>query len=211
MLWVTTTTVYSFLRSKIRSSIFAVAIGSRAEQGSSIRSTSGFTASARAMHSRCCCPPDRLAPLLSSESFTSSQRAACFRLSSTAWSSFFLSRTPFNRNPAATLSPPHGPHPDHGAGSDADAQHQEDEDEGRAPGRAVLCEGGAHCESIHLRRQGRDRLIEPVEEVVVPRGGHDQRGRFPSDAGDAEEGTSDKRARARREDDPKDGPVSEDA
>src|SRR5438067_1879979 len=112
---------------------------------------------------------------------------------------------------ADTSSPPHGPHPDHGAGSDADAQHQEDEDEGRAPGRAVLCEGGAHCESIHLRRQGRDRLIEPVEEVVVPRGGHDQRGRFPSDAGDAEEGPGDERARARREDDPKDGPVSGDA
>src|SRR2546421_11955357 len=83
---------------------------------------------------------------------------------------------------ADTSSPPHGPHPDHGAGSDADAQHQEDEDERRAPGRAVLGEGVAHRESIHLRRQGRDRLIEPVEEVVVPRGRHDQRGRFPSDA-----------------------------
>ena len=35
-----------------------VAIGSRAEQGSSSRMTSGSTAIARAMHSRCCCPPD---------------------------------------------------------------------------------------------------------------------------------------------------------
>ena len=35
--------------------------GSRAEQGSSISSTSGCTARLRAMHSRCCWPPDRLA------------------------------------------------------------------------------------------------------------------------------------------------------
>ena len=42
--------------------ILAVAIGSSAEQGSSIRMISGFTAMARAMQSRCCCPPDRLVP-----------------------------------------------------------------------------------------------------------------------------------------------------
>ena len=35
-----------------------VAIGSSAEAGSSISSTFGRTASARAMHSRCCCPPE---------------------------------------------------------------------------------------------------------------------------------------------------------
>ena len=34
--------------------------GSRAEQGSSMSSTSGCTASARAMQRRCCCPPERL-------------------------------------------------------------------------------------------------------------------------------------------------------
>ena len=33
-------------------------MGSRAEVGSSIRSTSGCTASARAIQSLCCCPPD---------------------------------------------------------------------------------------------------------------------------------------------------------
>jgi hypothetical protein len=43
----------------MRSSIADVEIGSRAEQGSSISSTSGSTAIARAMHSRCCWPPDR--------------------------------------------------------------------------------------------------------------------------------------------------------
>jgi hypothetical protein len=40
--------------SSIRSSMMAVAMGSRAEQGSSIRMTSGLTAMVRAMHSRCC-------------------------------------------------------------------------------------------------------------------------------------------------------------
>ncbi len=53
----------------IRSSIRPVAIGSSAEQGSSMRRTSGSTASARAMQSRCCCPPEsprraRLEPVL---------------------------------------------------------------------------------------------------------------------------------------------------
>src|SRR5205809_483575 len=87
MLCVTTTNVKSFFRSKIRSSIFAVAMGSRAEHGSSIRRTSGLTASALAMQSRCCWPPERLAPLSSRESFTSSHKAACFRLPRTALSS----------------------------------------------------------------------------------------------------------------------------
>ena len=37
----------------------AVAIGSSAEHGSSMRITSGCTAIVRAMHSRCCWPPER--------------------------------------------------------------------------------------------------------------------------------------------------------
>ena len=45
------------------SSMRMVAMGSRAEQGSSMRITSGCTAMARAMHSRCCWPPDRLKAL----------------------------------------------------------------------------------------------------------------------------------------------------
>ena len=39
-----------------------VAIGSSAEHGSSIKITSGFVAIARAMHRRCCCPPDNAMP-----------------------------------------------------------------------------------------------------------------------------------------------------
>ena len=54
MLWVTITIVYSRFNSSMRSSIFAVAIGSSAEHGSSIRMTSGCTAMHRAMQSRCC-------------------------------------------------------------------------------------------------------------------------------------------------------------
>ena len=42
----------------------AVAIGSSAEHGSSISSTSGCMAMARAMHRRCCWPPDRARALL---------------------------------------------------------------------------------------------------------------------------------------------------
>ena len=41
------------------SSILEVEMGSSALVGSSISSTSGSTASARAMHSRCCWPPER--------------------------------------------------------------------------------------------------------------------------------------------------------
>ena len=48
MLWVTITMVSFCFNSKIRSSIFAVEIGSSAEAGSSISITSGLTARARA-------------------------------------------------------------------------------------------------------------------------------------------------------------------
>ena len=55
-----------------------VEIGSSAEAGSSIRITSGSTATARAMQRRCCCPPERPSALSLSRSFTSSQSAACW-------------------------------------------------------------------------------------------------------------------------------------
>ena len=58
MLWVTITIENCSFSSSIRSSIFPVEIGSRAEQGSSIRITSGSTAMQRAMQRRCCWPPD---------------------------------------------------------------------------------------------------------------------------------------------------------
>ena len=50
--------------------------GSSADAGSSISSTFGRTASARAMHSRCCWPPDSASADSCSRSFTSSQSAA---------------------------------------------------------------------------------------------------------------------------------------
>src|SRR5262249_30841302 len=73
MLWVTMTIVYSFLSSSMRSSMRAVAIGSSAEQGSSMRITSGSTARHRAMHRRCCWPPESASALRLSLSSTSSQ------------------------------------------------------------------------------------------------------------------------------------------
>jgi hypothetical protein len=75
------------LSSSIGFSIRAVEIGSSAEHGSSSRITSGRTATVRAMHSRCCWPPDRLRPLAPSLSLTSSHSAARRRADSTRTSS----------------------------------------------------------------------------------------------------------------------------
>ena len=55
--WVTITMVKFCRSSSMSSSIRAVAMGSRAEAGSSIRITSGLMAIARAMQRRCC-PPE---------------------------------------------------------------------------------------------------------------------------------------------------------
>ena len=80
----------------------AVAIGSSAEHGSSISTTSGSTAMARAMQRRCCWPPDRPMADFFSRSFTSSHSAARRRASSTRSSSSPLS--PASRGPKAMLS-----------------------------------------------------------------------------------------------------------
>ena len=57
--WVTTIMVMpSSARSRITSSTSPTSSGSRAEVGSSKSISSGFMASARAMATRCCCPPD---------------------------------------------------------------------------------------------------------------------------------------------------------
>ena len=104
MLCVTITIVYALLElARSSSSIFSVEIGSSAEQGSSMRSTSGSTASARAMQRRCCWPPERPMPGSSRRSLTSSHRAAPRRLVSTCSSRSDLAR-PSARSPAATLS-----------------------------------------------------------------------------------------------------------
>ena len=62
MLWVTITIVTSWAISAIVSSMRRVDVGSSAEHGSSMSSTRGCTASARAMHSRCCWPPESAPP-----------------------------------------------------------------------------------------------------------------------------------------------------
>ena len=105
MLWVTMTIVYSFFSSLIRSSTASVEIGSRAEQGSSISRTCGCTATARAMHRRCCWPPDRPMPGLSRRSLTSFHRLAPRRAHSTRSSASDLEILRlFRRTPASTFS-----------------------------------------------------------------------------------------------------------
>ena len=102
MLWVTITIVTRVLSSSISSSILRVAIGSRAEHGSSIKITSGSTASERAMHSRCCWPPESPAPGSSSRSETSSHSPALRSALSTLGRK--SARCELRRRPAATLS-----------------------------------------------------------------------------------------------------------
>ena len=80
----------------------AVAIGSSAEHGSSIRITSGSTARQRAMHSRCCCPPESANADFFSLSLTSSHSAA--RSSACSTMSSRPLRSPLMRGPNATLS-----------------------------------------------------------------------------------------------------------
>lgn len=100
MEWVTITMQYWPRSSSISSSIRAVAMGSKAEEGSSMRITSGLTEMARAITSRCCWPPDRLVPGWSSRSATSFQSPAFLREASTMPSSSLLPRArPWMRGP----------------------------------------------------------------------------------------------------------------
>ena len=87
MLCVTITMEKSARSSSISSSILPVEIGSSAEVGSSNRITSGCCAMVRAMHMRCCWPPDSPMPDCFSLSFTSSQSAALRKACSTRSSS----------------------------------------------------------------------------------------------------------------------------
>ena len=82
----------------------ALEMGSRAEVGSSSSSTSGLTATARAMHSRCCWPPERLSPLCLSLSFTSSHSAALRSAHSTRSSISAGVSLSYRRTPKAMLS-----------------------------------------------------------------------------------------------------------
>ena len=99
MLCVTMTMVNSFFKSKIKSSMRAVAMGSSALAGSSIKITSGLMAMARAMHNRCCWPPDKPSALECSRSFTSSHNAEARRHSSMRESKSGFDFTPCRRRP----------------------------------------------------------------------------------------------------------------
>ena len=61
-----------------------MALGSKEEQGSSIRMISGFMAMVLAMHSLCCCPPERVRAKQWRRSLTSSHKAAFFKELSTS-------------------------------------------------------------------------------------------------------------------------------
>ncbi len=105
MLCVTITIVTSRASSTMVSSITRVDVGSSAEHGSSMSSTRGFTASDRAMQSRCCWPPDRLPPGASSRSLTSFQRPPLTRHDSTSTSlAPREARVPVSLSPDSTFS-----------------------------------------------------------------------------------------------------------
>src|SRR5436190_1453365 len=121
MLWVTITTVYCLLRSKMRSSIFAVAIGSRAEHGSSIRSTSarafGIVSCIRFRHRIRVDFPQPDGPMIA----VTSCSAKSIVMSRIAFFEPYHADSPLISIFAAMLdSLPHGPQVDDHAGRDAD-------------------------------------------------------------------------------------------
>jgi len=99
MLCVTMSTVTRWRSSVISSSIFAVAMGSSADVGSSNSRISGSVASARAMHRRCIWPPESASAESFMRSFTSSQIAAPRSAFSTRSASSVRLLTPRSRNP----------------------------------------------------------------------------------------------------------------
>src|ERR1035437_4962671 len=106
MLCVTITTAMPARSSHTSSSTLCVRRGSSEAVGSSSSSAFGSVASARAMHSRCCWPPDIPTALECSRSFTSSQSAAPRSAFSTISSIEPRPEKscPPTRRPAATLS-----------------------------------------------------------------------------------------------------------
>ncbi len=105
MLWVTITIVTSSESSVIVSSMRRVDVGSSAEHGSSISRMSGWTASDRAMQSRCCCPPERSPPGRCNRSLTSRQSPALVRqVSMSSARSPRGTLVPVSLSPAVTLS-----------------------------------------------------------------------------------------------------------
>jgi len=81
-----------------------VVTGSMAMENSSRQRISGSCERARAMVSRCCCPPESLVPSVRRRSLTSSQSAAWRRQRSTIPSRSARARIPAVRGANATLS-----------------------------------------------------------------------------------------------------------
>src|SRR6267143_40068 len=108
-------------------------------------------------------------------------------------------------------SPRHGTEPDHDTRDDAQPEHHDDEDQGYAPGGLVLRHVRSRRPDVDCVWQRFDRLVESAKPIVVPKGGHEERGGFAGDAGDAQEATRDQRAARGRNDDPEDGPISWDS
>ena len=104
MLCVTMMIVTESLSSWMSSSIRMVDWGSSELVGSSMSSTSASTASARAIDSRCCWPPEMPEAGALSRSLTSSHRAAWRSERSATSSSRARSRMPTSLRPATTLS-----------------------------------------------------------------------------------------------------------
>ena len=102
MLWVTITMVTSWASAAMVSSMTPVEMGSNAEHGSSISRTLGRTASARAMQSRCCWPPDR-APPDSFNRFRVSFHRPARSYDSLTSASEFLTFFPDSRSPDSTF------------------------------------------------------------------------------------------------------------
>ena len=105
MLCVTITIVTSSRSSSMVSSMRRVDVGSSAEHGSSIRRMSGCTASARAMHSRCCWPPESAPPAAPNRFLTSFHSPARSRQVCTVSRACPReSRMPPSLSPATTFS-----------------------------------------------------------------------------------------------------------
>src|SRR5439155_1672866 len=138
----------------MRSSIFAVAMGSRAAQGSSIRRTSGRTATTLAFGIVSCIRyrqrinvdlPQPDGPMIAETACSSKSNV----MSSIAFFGPYHADTLSVRIFAAIASSPRdGTKPDDDARHDRNPEHHEDEDQGGAPGGLV--QGRVRAEREHV-------------------------------------------------------------
>jgi len=107
MLWVTMSIVYEPRNEWIKASIRSTPSASRAEHGSSMRITLGFSGRSRAMHSFCCCSRVSRVALRRRLSLTSSQSCTSRRADSATASSSRRLNAPRGvcaRSPNSTFS-----------------------------------------------------------------------------------------------------------